>query len=93
MAAISNLLVTVIPSDPNNTGELDFGQNFVFLVLHFDLQPLFNRTGVSVRFLVIVLYRWARCENKVLAIEVFWKVFFQKLFPYHKSGSSFERAK
>ena len=53
MAAISNLLVTVFPSDPDNSGEVDFGQNLSFLVSHFDLHPLLGRTGLSVKFLVV----------------------------------------
>lgn len=53
MAAISNLLVTVFPSDPDNSGEVDFGQNISFLVPHFDLHPLLGRTGLSVTFLVV----------------------------------------
>ena len=31
MAAISNLLVTVFPSDPDNSGKVDFGRNLSFV--------------------------------------------------------------
>ena len=53
MAAISNLLVTVFPSDPDNSGKVDFGRNLSFVVSHFDLHPLLNRTGLSDTFLVV----------------------------------------